>query len=119
MAVDGGLSYNPRPSLYNAKYEVLNSTRPRDRYDTPFRLVGRHCESGDVISPASLLPKETQRGDLIVLPATGAYVYVTSSRYNGVGRPPVVFVGDGKAYAVVRREAEADLFACDVVLSGG
>lgn len=117
LAVDGGLSDNPRPSLYDARYEILNGSRAHAKHDTPFRVVGRHCESGDVIAPSVLLPAETDRGDLIVLPVTGAYVYAMSSRYNGVGRAPVVFVRDGAPRLVVRGETHDDLLACDVELS--
>lgn len=116
LAVDGGLSDNPRPSLYDARYEVLNGSRSLDPPDTQFRLVGRHCESGDVIASSAALPADTDRGDLIVLPATGAYVYAMSSRYNGIGRPPVVFVREGEAREVVRRETDDDLLACDLSL---
>lgn len=119
LAVDGGLSDNPRPSLYGARYEVLAATRPDEEANRTFRVVGRHCESGDVIAPSARLPAGTVAGDLLVLAASGAYGYAMSSRYNGVGRPAVVFVGWGEAHEVVRRETFHDLFACDAVAADG
>ena len=116
LAVDGGLSDNPRPSLYGASYEVLNASRARSGAGRPFRVVGRHCESGDVIAPAATLPGDTAVGDVLAIPGTGAYVFAMSSRYNGVGRPAVVFVRDGEAREVVRRETDDDLLACDLTL---
>jgi len=117
LAVDGGFSDNPRPSLYGARYEVLSGSWPDAPHERPFRVVGRHCESGDVVSARAPLPAQTDRGDLLVLPATGAYAYSMSSRYNGIGRPPVVFVRDGQAREVVRRETHGDLVACDLALA--
>ena len=116
LAVDGGLSDNPRPSLYGASYEVLNASRPPDGAGRAFRVVGRHCESGDVVAPSVLLPGGSAVGDVLAVPATGAYVFSMSSRYNGVGRPAVVFVRDGEAREVVRRETDDDLLACDLAL---
>ncbi|MCY3600594.1 MAG: diaminopimelate decarboxylase [Gemmatimonadetes bacterium] len=118
VAVDGGLSDNPRPSLYGASYEVLNASRPRGEARRKFRVVGRHCESGDVIATAATLPGDTAVGDVLAIPGTGAYVFAMSSRYNGVGRPAVVFVRDGAAREVVRRETDDDLLACDLALAG-
>ena len=116
LAVDGGLSDNPRPSLYGASYEVLNASRLRDGAERVFRVVGRHCESGDVVAPSAVLPGGSGVGDVLAVPATGAYVFAMSSRYNGVGRPAVVFVRDGAAREVVRRETDDDLLACDLAL---
>ncbi|MYG19162.1 MAG: diaminopimelate decarboxylase, partial [Gemmatimonadales bacterium] len=118
LAVDGGLSDNPRPSLYGASYEVLNASRGCGEAERSFRVVGRHCESGDVIAPAATLPGETAVGDVLAIPGTGAYVFAMSSRYNGVGRPAVVFVRAGRAREVVRRETDDDLLACDLSLGG-
>ena len=78
--------------------------------------MGRHCESGDVVAPAATLPGDTAVGDVLAVPGTGAYVFAMSSRYNGVGRPAVVFVRDGEAREVVRRETDDDLLACDLML---
>ena len=119
LAVDGGLSDNPRPSLYGARYEVLNASRPPDGAERAFRIVGRHCESGDVVAPSALLPAASDVGDVLAVPATGAYVFAMSSRYNGVGRPAVIFVRDGAAREVVRRETDDDLLACDRALGNG
>lgn len=116
LAVDGGLSDNPRPSLYGASYEVLNASRAGGEADRAFRVVGRHCESGDVVAPSAVLPDDTDVGDVLAIPGTGAYVFAMSSRYNGVGRPAVVFVRDGAAQEVVRRETDDDLLACDLSL---
>ena len=118
LAVDGGLSDNPRPSLYGASYEVLNVSRAAGEADRTFRVVGRHCESGDVVAPSATLPGDTEVGDVLAIPATGAYVFAMSSRYNGVGRPAVVFVRDAAAREVVRRETDDDLLACDLLFGG-
>ncbi|MCG8466840.1 MAG: diaminopimelate decarboxylase [Gemmatimonadetes bacterium] len=119
LAVDGGLSDNPRPSLYGAAYEMVNVSRSHETDRKPFRVVGRHCESGDVIATDVELPAGSDVGDLIVVAATGAYVFAMSSRYNGVGRPAVAFVRDGAAREVVRRETDDDLLACDRELTAG
>lgn len=114
VAVDGGFSDNPRPSLYGARYDVVNASRPDAARDRAFRVVGRNCETGDVIAPEVRLPADTAPGDLLVVPVTGAYGFSMSSRYNGVGRPPVVFVAGGVDRVVVRRETHDDLLACDL-----
>jgi diaminopimelate decarboxylase len=119
LGVDGGLSDNPRPSLYGQRYEVLPVSRPVAGSGIPFRVVGRHCETGDLISSCARLPEETDVGDIVAVAATGAYAYSMSSRYNGLPRPPVLFVDAGDARVVVRRETIEDLFACDAALSGG
>ncbi len=109
LAVDGGMSDNPRPVLYGSGYEafdVARSTQPRPQ---PIRLVGKHCESGDVIIDEAWLPTETGVGDLVATPVTGAYGYSMASNYNRVPRPAVVFVSDGRARVVLRRETFDDL----------
>ncbi len=116
LAVDGGLSDNPRPSLYGQRYEVLSLTRPDEPHDTRYHVVGRHCETGDIINETGLLPAGTAPGDLVAVPVTGAYAYSMSSRYNGLRRPPVVFVGAAGAREVIRRETFDDLCACDLSL---
>ncbi len=110
VAVDGGMSDNLRPMLYGARYEA----HVADRLDGAGRyvLAGMHCESGDVIVREALLD-DPRPGDVIVVPATGAYGYAMASNYNGVPRPPVVFCGDGRARVVVRRETFEDLTARD------
>ena len=111
VAVDGGMSDNLRPMLYGARYEA----QVADRFGgaTPCRLAGKHCESSDVLVDEVLLD-DPRRGDLIVTPTTGAYGYALANNYNGVPRPPVVFVKDGDARLVVRRETLEDLVARDL-----
>jgi diaminopimelate decarboxylase len=111
VAVDGGMSDNLRPMLYNAPYEA----HVADRFGgaTPCVLAGKHCESGDVIVRDALLD-DPRPGDVIVTPATGAYGFAMASNYNGVPRPPVVFCRDGNARVVVRRESFDDLISRDV-----
>jgi diaminopimelate decarboxylase len=111
VAVDGGMSDNLRPMLYGAVYEAQIA----DRFGggTPSRLTGKHCESGDVIVRDVELA-DPRAGDVVVTPATGAYGHAMASNYNGVPRPPVVFVSNGDARLVVRRETYDDLAARDV-----
>ena len=111
VAVDGGMSDNLRPMLYDAKYEA----QVADRFHgaTECVLAGKHCESSDVIVRDARLD-DPQPGDIIVTPATGGYGYAMANNYNGVPRPPIVFCRDGDARVVVRRETFADLQARDV-----
>ena len=111
VAVDGGMSDNLRPMLYGSVYEAQIA----DRFGggTPSRLTGKHCESGDVIVRDVELA-DPRVGDVIVTPATGAYGHAMANNYNGVPRPPVVFVSQGEARLVVRRETYEDLTARDV-----
>ncbi len=114
FSVDGGMSDNPRPVLYGSGYE---SFLPRAPFvDRPMlgRLVGKHCESGDVLLFDAKLPADTTVGDLVATPVTGAYGQSMGSNYNRITRPPVVFVRDGDARLVVRRETFDDLLATDV-----
>ncbi len=111
VAVDGGMSDNIRPMLYDAVYEAEVADRVGD--STPCRLVGMHCESGDVLIEEARL-EEPRAGDVVVTPATGAYGHAMASNYNGVPRPPVVFCRDGDARVVVRRETYEDLTSRDV-----
>ena len=111
VAVDGGMSDNLRPMLYGARYEA--QVVGRFGGSTPCRLAGKHCESGDVIVDDVLLD-DPRPGDVIVTPATGAYGYSMANNYNGALRPPVVFVSDGDARVVVRRETYEDLLARDL-----
>jgi diaminopimelate decarboxylase len=112
VAVDGGMSDNLRPMLYGAAYEA----HVADRFDGDMTcaLVGKHCESGDVIVRDARLD-DPRAGDVIVTPATGAYGYAMANNYNGVTRPPVIFCRDGDARVVVRRESFEDLSARDVL----
>ncbi len=111
VAVDGGMSDNLRPMLYGALYEA----QVADRFGggTPSKLTGKHCESGDVIV-ADVELNDPRVGDIVVTPATGAYGHAMANNYNGVPRPPVVFVSNGDARLVVRRETYGDLAARDV-----
>jgi diaminopimelate decarboxylase len=114
VAVDGGMSDNPRPVLYGSGYEAflpraVDADRPRRA-----RVVGKHCESGDVLLFNAHVPRDLAVGDLLAVPVTGAYGHSMGSNYNKVPRPPVVFVADGRARVVVRRETFDDLLATDV-----
>ena len=114
FSVDGGMSDNPRPVLYGSGYE---SFLPRATFaDRTLhgRLVGKHCESGDVLQFDAKLPADTRVGDLLATPVTGAYGQSMGSNYNRITRPPVVFVKDGDARLVVRRETFDDLLATDL-----
>ena len=111
VAVDGGMSDNLRPMLYGSRYEA----HVVDRFNgaTRVHLAGKHCESGDVIARDVLLD-DPRPGDVVVTPATGAYGHAMANTYNGVPRPPVIFVKDGDARVVVRRETYEDLLARDL-----
>ena len=113
VSVDGGMSDNPRPVLYGSGYEAflpraVGSPRPR-----PVRVVGKHCESGDLVVPDAYVPENLEVGDILATPVTGAYGYAMASNYNKVPRPAVVFVSDGTARVVVRRETFDDLTRLD------
>jgi diaminopimelate decarboxylase len=107
-AIDGGMSDNPRPQLYAARYEALLADRADELADGVYRVAGKHCESGDVLIEAAELP-HPRRGDLLAVPATGAYTLAMGSTYNGVPRPAVVLVNEGAARLVRRRESTTDL----------
>jgi diaminopimelate decarboxylase len=109
VSVDGGMSDNPRPVLYGSGYEAFLPERALESRTLRARVVGKHCESGDVLVPDARLPRSTTVGDLLVTPVTGAYGYAMASNYNRVARPAVVFVADGVARTVARRETDADL----------
>ena len=112
VIVDGGMADNPRYCLYQAPYTVLPVSYAEGKEEV-FDLVGRCCESGDVIQPGVKLPAEIKRGDLIAVCTTGAYNYSMASNYNRLGRPPVVMLQNGEHFAAVRRETLADLCALD------
>jgi diaminopimelate decarboxylase len=114
VSVDGGMSENARPALYDAEYTAVIAQRTSNAEQVLARLVGKHCETGDIIIANIQLPADIAPGDLIATPATGAYGRSMASNYNHVPRPPVVAVKDGKARVIVRRENEADLLALDV-----
>jgi diaminopimelate decarboxylase len=111
VAVDGGMSDNLRPMLYGARYEAEIADRFGD--STACRLVGMHCESGDVLVRRTRLP-DPRPGDVLVTAATGAYGHAMASNYNGIRRPPVLFCSGGEARVVVRRETYEDLSARDI-----
>lgn len=114
VSVDGGMSDNPRPVLYGSGYEVFLPRSATVERDREIRLVGKHCESGDVIVWQGNVPSDLRLGDILGTPVTGAYGHSMGSNYNMVLRPPVVFVRDGEARLVVRRETYDDLLARDL-----
>ena len=114
IAVDGGMSDNIRTSLYDAQYSVALANRISTAPTRASRVVGKHCESGDIIVLDCDLPDDVKPGDLLVTPATGAYGRSMASNYNHLPRPPVIAVRDGKARVIVRRESYSDLLALEV-----
>jgi len=114
VAVDGGMSDNPRPVLYGSGYESFLPRAVDAERGLTARLVGKHCESGDVLSFEARLPDDIAVGDLLAMPVTGAYGHSMGSNYNKITRPPVVFVAEGAARPVVRRETFDDLLATDI-----
>ncbi|WP_422390079.1 diaminopimelate decarboxylase [Arthrobacter sp. N1] len=114
VSVDGGMSDNARPVLYGADYSAVLASRTPEGPPVLSRVVGKHCESGDIVVRDVYLPEDTGAGDLLAVPGTGAYCWVLSSNYNYLARPPVVAVVDGAARLIVRGETEEDLFRRDV-----
>jgi diaminopimelate decarboxylase len=114
ISIDGGMSDNIRPSLYGAEYTTILANRTSTATHVSSRLVGKHCETGDIVIREIDLPDDIVPGDLLAVPATGAYGRSMASNYNHVPRPPVVAVKDGKARVIVRRETEADLLRLDI-----
>ena len=112
VAVDGGLSDNPRPALYGARYSALLANRADEEPGESYAVAGRHCESGDLLIERVALP-EPRRGDLLAIPATGAYTLAMGSNYNAVPRPPAILVADGTARTIRRRETIDDLLALE------
>jgi diaminopimelate decarboxylase len=113
VSVDGGMSDNPRPVLYGSGYETFLPRAVRAERPRPVRVVGKHCESGDVLVREAWVPEDLAVGDLLATPVTGAYGHSMGSNYNMVLRPAVVFVRDGEARVVVRRQTIEDLLATD------
>jgi diaminopimelate decarboxylase len=113
VAVDGGMSDNPRPVLYDSGYEAFLPRAPGASRPLAVRVVGKHCESGDVVVADARVPAGTVVGDVLATPVTGAYGYSMASNYNKVTRPAVVFVAEGAARVVVRRETDDDLTRLD------
>lgn len=114
VSVDGGMSDNIRTALYDAEYSVALVSRTSDAEPMLSRVVGKHCESGDIVVRDAFLPADLAAGDLIAVPATGAYCRSMASNYNHALRPPVVAVSEGEARVIVRRETEEDLLRLDV-----
>lgn len=114
-AVDGGMSDNPRPVLYGSGYEAFLPRNPQADRPMAVRVVGKHCESGDVLVRDAAMPVDLDVGDILATPVTGAYGHSMGSNYNMILRPPVVFVREGKARLVVRRETHDDLVRRDVL----
>ena len=113
VSVDGGMSDNARPALYGADYSVRLASRSSTVDPVLVRLAGKHCESGDIVVQADWLPGDVAAGDLVAVPATGAYCFSLASNYNYLVRPAVVAVRDGTARTLVRRETEHDLLRRD------
>jgi diaminopimelate decarboxylase len=111
-AIDGGMSDNPRPQLYDARYTALLANRASDGPTATYSVAGKHCESGDVLIRRVALA-DPQRGDLLAVPATGAYTLAMASNYNGVPRPAAVLVSNGRARLIRRRETVDDLLALE------
>jgi diaminopimelate decarboxylase len=114
VSVDGGMSDNIRPALYDADYSCTLASRASDAEPVLSRVVGKHCESGDIVVKDEFLPGDIRPGDLIAVPGTGAYGRSMASNYNHALRPPVVAVKDGSYRVIVRRETVDDLLATDV-----
>lgn len=113
VAVDGGMSDNARGVLYDADYSAVLAGRKVEGEHTLSRIVGKHCESGDIVVRDVYLPTATERGDILAVPATGAYCHSLSSNYNYLTRPAVVAVKDGVSQVLIRRETEEDMLGRD------
>jgi diaminopimelate decarboxylase len=114
VSVDGGMSDNVRTALYDADYSATLASRVSQAHPLLSRVVGKHCEAGDIVVKDEFLPGDVGPGDLLAVPGTGAYCWSMASNYNHLLRPPVVAVEGGRADVIVRRETEADLLATDV-----
>ena len=115
ISVDGGMSDNIRPALYGATYSAFLANRSSSEKSISSRIVGKHCESGDILIPEIELPADINAGDLLAIPATGAYGRSMASNYNHMPRPSVIAVKDGQGREILRRENEADLLNLDVI----
>ena len=113
VSVDGGMSDNIRPALYGARYEARLAARMDAPEGPRVTIAGKHCESGDILIRDAHLPADVSPGDLLVIPATGAYTYAMANNYNRIPRPPVVMVGDGDAVEIIGRETYDDLLRLD------
>ncbi len=119
VSVDGGMSDNARPALYGAQYSARLASRAGEAQPVLVRVVGRHCESGDIVVDHEYLPADLTPGDLLAVPVTGAYCAPLSSNYNHVPRPPVVAVSGGESRVIVRGETLRELLARDTGLDVG
>jgi diaminopimelate decarboxylase len=113
VSVDGGMSDNIRTALYDADYSATLAGRRSTAPPVLSRVVGKHCESGDVVVKDEFLPADVGPGDLVAVPGTGAYCRSMASQYNHVPRPPVIAARDGQLRVLVRRETVDDLLALD------
>ena len=113
VSVDGGMSDNIRTALYDADYSCTIASRDSDAPPVLARVVGKHCEAGDILVKDEFLPADIRPGDLLAVPATGAYCRSLASNYNHVSRPAVIAVGAGAARPIVRRETLDDLLSLD------
>ena len=118
VSMDGGMSDNIRPALYGARYEAFLANRMDAPEGPRVTVAGKHCESGDILIKDVHLPDDIAPGDLLCVPATGAYTYAMASNYNRVPKPPVVMVGGGAATVIVERETSLDLLRFDRRLDG-
>lgn len=114
ISVDGGMTDNPRFALYGSKYTVLPAEQLSAKRDMICSVVGRCCESGDIIQENVNMPSDMKRGDIVACLTTGAYNYSMASNYNRLPRPPIVMLCDGKSYIAVRRETPDDITALDI-----
>lgn len=114
VSVDGGMTDNPRFALYGSKYTVMTANKASEPLGLVADLVGRCCESGDVIQPEVMFPQSIQRGDIVAVLTTGAYNYSMASNYNRVARPPVVMLNKGDDYVAVKRESLEDIVGLDI-----
>jgi diaminopimelate decarboxylase len=112
VAIDGGMSDNPRPQLYGARYSALLANRADEDAAATYTVCGKHCESGDVLIESVALP-EPRRGDLLAVPGTGAYTLGMGSNYNAVPRPAAVLVAEGQASVIRRRETLDDVLGLE------
>ena len=113
VSVDGGMSDNIRTALYDAAYSATVAGRASTEQPILARVVGKHCEAGDIVVKDEFLPADVRAGDLLAVPGTGAYCRSMASNYNHVPRPPVVGVKDGGSTVLVRRETQDDLLRLD------
>jgi diaminopimelate decarboxylase len=117
VAVDGGMIDNPRPAMYGSEYEAFLPRAVAAERPRTVRIVGKHCESGDVLLHSAAVPVDLAVDDVVATPVTGAYGWAMGSNYNRMGRPAIVFVADGEARLVVRRETDDDLLRTDLAIN--